>query len=205
MQWILSFVALLWLKRLLFNCCGKGKSNNEGGGQPSSLIFNPPFTRSFQMPPQVSTYFPPEQLVSVRLQVRGRTRPIKGPKTGVFYGRFKAGDEFQIHRDDYAAHPVWFQLVNKQTNQVVPPPPPHPAAAPPSTEPAERTPFDLTSVPGVGEATADVIQQRFAVKSAEDVAALTVDQLTSIPKVNAVLAENIMKAATDAINALAAG
>ena len=154
------------------------------------------------MPPQVADYFDADQLMRVRLQVRGRTRPIKGPKTGIFYGRFKQGDEFQIHRDDYAAHPVWFQLVDSSPSQGDPPPP---AEDQPPANKVEATPFDLTSVKGVGESTAEVIVRRFDVHTAEDVTALTVDQLTSVPNVNAILAENIIKDAKEAIHVPAAG
>lgn len=149
------------------------------------------------MPPQAQTYFPEAELVTVRLLVRGRVRPIVGAKTGIFYGRFKAGDEFQIHRDDYAAHPVWFQLMKSET-----PPTPVQAlvsaadqgSAPPATS-SEPTPFELTSVAGVGEALAQAITQRFGIESAADLTALSIDQLTTIPKVNAVLAQNILQAA----------
>ena len=154
---------------------------------------------------KASEYFPTEEMMKVRFVVQGRVRPVKGAKTGVFYGRFKYGDEFMLHRDDYAAHPVWFKLLEEaetpqpdssEENEAENGSPVSPT--PPATE---RTPFDLTVVKGVGDATAELIVNRFGIESAQDVVELTVDQLLSIPNLNRITAETILKAAQEHIDA----
>lgn len=108
--------------------------NKRSTGFPLDFRINQP-------PPQDPTgVFSPYDLVLVRVVKGTKSRPFRGPVTGIMYGYYGTLGEFKMHEADfehYMENPnTWSWLQELERYE-----------APPV--------FNLTSIPGIGEKTAD--------------------------------------------------
>lgn len=176
------------------------------GGNKKSVTVNVPVNNPVPNQKMVDSEM---ILISYENPNRGQHKVV-GATTRINYGYRQGGgvEKFYVHKDDIAAYPDWFipfaapAVVVEQQAPVSPPPPPVEVPAPDfiETKPADADvgigdttfkPLDLQSIPGVTERIADSLRAK-GVKTWEDIATLTTEELITVDGIGLKRAEAII-------------
>lgn len=122
-------------------------------------------------------------MLKVKLAIYdNRPHQVIGQETGVYYGKYRGGQEFEIDVRDYRAKSNIFEPLEKVQllGQSSEPGEPKVKTTGAGTKAPQEVEDSLTAVPGIGERTASVLYWQHGVESADQILAIVGDDLTTV-------------------------